>query len=86
MAFGTVACGFTRPCLAFRHAGEAYLYSRLSDELFQVPAAARQLKQGREVGSLETNARLQSTLAEDERFVTLGGDTWTIVKKFPVRR
>lgn len=83
MAFGTVQCGFTRPCLAFRHGADAYLYSRLSDELFLISSQARRLKQGKEVGSLETNARLQSALAQDERFVSLGGDTWAVVKKVP---
>jgi hypothetical protein len=83
MSFGTIPCSFTRPCLAFRHGAGSYLYSRLSEELFQIPEGARRLTQGKDVGTLETNTRLQKELPEDQRFVSLGGDSWAIATKVP---
>jgi hypothetical protein len=84
MAFGTVACDFSRPCLVFRHGGAIYIYSLFGDELFHIPKGARRLTQGKDVGTLETNARLQKELPQDERVVSLGGDSWAIATKVPL--
>ncbi len=83
MAFGTVACAFTRPCLAFRQGGDTYIYSRLGDELFRIAPGARRLRQGKNVGTLETNDRLQKELPANERPVSLGGDSWAIATQVP---
>jgi hypothetical protein len=37
--------------------------------------------QGKDIGTLATNARLLPTLTPDERLISLGGPVWTVARK-----
>jgi len=77
--YGTIDCDFVFPCLAFHEHGLSYVVYR--HEVFEVSVRGPKLVQGRDVGTLATNAKLFPTLAADERLISLGGATWTVARK-----
>jgi len=77
--YGTIDCDFVFPCLAFHEHGLSYVVYR--HEVFEVSVRGPKLVQGRDVGTLATNAKLLPTLAGDERLISLGGFAWTVARK-----
>lgn len=77
--FGTINCDMEFPCLAFRQNGLSFVVYH--HEIFEVSANGQQLVRGRDVGTLEKNHELLSTLAPDERLISLGGPSWTIARR-----
>jgi len=78
-AFGTIDCDFIFPCLAFHEHGLSYVVYR--HELFEVSTGGPKLMRGKDVGTRATNEALLSTLAPDERLISLGGPVWTVARK-----
>lgn len=83
-AFGSLDCNFTTPCVAFRHGTGAYVLAQ--GDLFELPVTGKRLVQGQDVGVPEKNAALQSSLAPDERFLSLGGSSWIVAHKVDAAR
>ena len=77
--FGTVDCDFAEPCLAFRLGLEAYVLFK--GELYEIPVHGKRLVQGKDVGLPQLNEVLRSSLQPTERFLSLGGPTWTVAPK-----
>jgi hypothetical protein len=77
--FGTIDCYFAEPCLAFRLGLEAYVLFK--GDLYAVPASGKRLVQGKDVGLPRQNELLQSSLQPTERYLSLGGPTWTVAHK-----
>ncbi|MEA2603857.1 MAG: hypothetical protein QOF89_4849 [Acidobacteriota bacterium] len=78
--FGTLRCGNTTPCLAFRDAGRVYLVS-YEGNLFEVDPKGRRLELGKEIGTPEMNEPIVKALGPEGRLVSLGGRVFTTARK-----
>ncbi len=78
--FGTLRCGNTTPCLAFRGGGRVYLVSKDGD-LLEVDLKSRRLELGKEIGTPELNEPLLKTLGPEGRLVSLGGKVFTTARR-----
>jgi hypothetical protein len=83
---GSIYCGFTTPCLAFRQGNDAYLYvrERPANALFKIAAAEPRiaLKPG-DVQAARPGMLPALRADGSERLILLGGSTWTIARKVP---
>ncbi|MDP9122741.1 MAG: hypothetical protein M3O15_15455 [Acidobacteriota bacterium] len=76
---GTIYCFRTNPCLAFRQGSDAFILYK--GALFQISGSGPRLADGKDVGTLETSARVLQSLRNDERLVSLGGSAWTLAQE-----
>ncbi|HVT61225.1 MAG TPA: hypothetical protein VHR45_22875 [Thermoanaerobaculia bacterium] len=77
--FGTIYCFFTEPCVAFRQGLDAYILYK--GALFQIAGAEPRLEHKKDVGTLETTARVVKSLHDNERLVSIGGRAWAIARE-----
>jgi hypothetical protein len=78
--FGTLRCGNTTPCLAFRGGGRVYLVSNDGD-LLAVDLKGRRLELGKDVGTPERNEPILKALGTEGRLVSLGGKVFTTARR-----
>ncbi len=80
---GPIHCGFTKPCLAFRHDGDAYIFVReqSQDALFRIAAGEPRLA----LNPLDVQLGRVGVpgLPPDARLLYLGGTTWAIARRVP---
>ena len=86
VSIGSIYCGFTTPCLAFRQGNDAYLYvhERPEGALFKIAATEPRIA----LNPGDVQAARPGTLPAlrtdgSERLILLGGGTWTIARKVP---
>jgi hypothetical protein len=86
VTIGSIYCGFTTPCLAFRQGNDAYLYvhERPEGSLFKIAATEPRIA----LNPGDVQAARPGTLPAlrtdgSERLILLGGSTWTIARKVP---
>jgi len=80
---GPINCGYTKPCLAFRHDGDSYIFvrERSQDALFRIAAGEPRLALS-PVDVQLGRVRVPG-LTPDARLLYLGGTTWTIARRVP---
>jgi hypothetical protein len=80
---GPINCGFTKPCLAFRHDGDAYIFvrERSQDVLFRIAAGEPRLALS--PVDVQLGRVGVPDLPPDARLLYLGGTTWTIARRVP---
>jgi hypothetical protein len=81
---GSIYCGFTTPCLAFRHGSDAYLFTRDGPERALFKIAAEEPRMALAPGDVQSGRPGAVPILRvdgSERLLHLGGATWTIARR-----
>jgi len=77
--WGSLECHQLRPCPAVRNQNGLYLLH--GDDVFLLPIGARIVSFRNELLTEQQRARFHATLEPDDRYTSLGGDSFVVAKK-----
>jgi hypothetical protein len=77
--WGSLECHPLRPCVASRNENGVYLVR--DDDVFLLPIGGRIVSFRNELLTEQNRAKFNATLGSDDRYTSLGGDSYVVAKK-----